>query len=164
MRNEGTVTGSTFFQRNEQPRNLPSAGGRILFENRILILSREKDTRSLLGTLLRLWGYRTDECDCFEQSMAFINSRKPNLILIDSPLPFETHLDIIRQIRDEKSSKSIPIVVISGFSQPKFRDLSLGSGADYFFVKPVNFDALEKCLKKNIEQYRETLYLQGENR
>lgn len=116
--------------------------------NRILIFTPEADTSLLLKTLLELWGYQTQVSDCLERSLSIVESWKPNLIVVDSVLPFEKHLENIRQIRGNRFSKELPIIVISGFSQPRFRSLSKASGANDFFVKPVDFDLLENTLKK----------------
>lgn len=119
--------------------------------NRILIFTPEADTSLLLKTLLELWGYQTQISDCLEKSLSIIESWKPNLILMDSVLPFEKHLANIRQIRGSQYSKELPIIVISGFSQAKFRSLSKENGANDFFVKPIDFDLLESSLKKNFD-------------
>ena len=152
MQNEGNVTGSTFFFMSELPPVITSRNEQISAGNKVLIFSRENDTRTLLKTLLDLWGYQTVESDCLEKSLAIVENEKPSLILLDSILPFETHLENIRQIRRHRIAREIPVIVLSGFSQPQFKTLSMASGANDFLVKPLDFDLLEKHLKKNIEQ------------
>jgi two-component system alkaline phosphatase synthesis response regulator PhoP len=125
----------------------------IPLNNRVLIFSREQETRLLLGTLLELWGYQTEGFESLETSLPEIESEPPRLILLDSTLPFETHLENIRQIRRNKFLKETPIIVISGFSQPKFRQLSIAVGANDFLVKPLDFDRLENYLKKTCPQH-----------
>ena len=158
MQNEGNVTGSEFFRINELPSLLKAAEEQLSPENTVLIFSQETDTRILFKTFLEIWGYQTEESDCLEESLSIIKNRKPNLIILDSILPFERHLENIRQIRRNKFSKEIPIIVLSGFSQPQFKSLSMAVGADGFLVKPVDFDLLENFLKKNIENQGKKLH------
>jgi two-component system phosphate regulon response regulator PhoB len=130
---------------------LPPPDRQLSAGNRILVFSRESDTRFLIKTILEIWGYQTVESGCVEKSLLLVENWKPNLILVDFVLPFGTHLDYIRQIRDNRLSKEIPIIVLSGFSYPKFCNLSQEIGADDFFVKPVDFDLLEICLKRKFD-------------
>jgi DNA-binding response OmpR family regulator len=121
-------------------------------KNNVLVISQEKDTRLLLKTLLEIWGFNTLTSDSLDNTLQNINKKPPNLIILDSVLPFETHLENIRQIRRHELSRNTPIIVLSGFSQSKFKNLSLEVGANGFFVKPLDFDFLEKYLKGNIER------------
>ena len=120
---------------------------------KVLIFSRDPDLRILLKTLIEIWGIQTVESDSLEKSLSVIETEQPCLILLDSTLPFESHLENIRQFRKHKFSKQIPIIVLSGFSQPEFKNLSMAIGADGFLTKPLDFDLLESYLKTNIERH-----------
>jgi CheY-like chemotaxis protein len=71
---------------------------------------------------------------------------------MDTALPFVDNMTKMQQIRKNEICGKIPIVLISGHAQPRFRSLALSLGADDFLVKPVNFDLLEDCLKRNINK------------
>jgi DNA-binding response OmpR family regulator len=152
MNSEGNVTSSKFFSMNEVPPILSSVDTYPSAGQRVLIFSRDYDTCLLLKTLLEMWGYEIDLSDSLEKSLAIIEAQKPHLILLDSVLPFESHLENIRQIRRRETGQQTPIVVISGFSQPRFQNLSMEVGADGFLVKPLDFDLLEVYLRLNIEK------------
>jgi CheY-like chemotaxis protein len=152
MNSEGNVTSSKFFSMNEVPTILSSVDTYPSAGQRVLIFSRDYDTCLLLKTLLEMWGYEIDLSDSLEKSLAIIEAQKPHLILLDSVLPFESHLENIRQIRRRETGQQTPIVVISGFSQPRFQNLSMEVGADGFLVKPLDFDLLEVYLRLNIEK------------
>ena len=157
MQHKGSVTGSTYFQMREVRSILSSEDEQIASNNRVLIFSRDPETRRLLATLLEMWGYQTEVSEALETSSAAAENQKPELILLDSVLPFAQHLETIRRIRRSQFLKEIPIIVLSGFSQPHFRSLSLAVGANDFFVKPLDFDALENYLKE-IKQTKEKLH------
>jgi CheY-like chemotaxis protein len=151
MQNKVNVSGSTFYSKREAVPELPVFDERCAAQSKVLILSVEPDMRNLLKTLIELWGFETTVSDCLENSLSIVENEQPCLILLDSVLPFEEHLENIRQLRRRKSSKKIPIIVLSGFSQPQFKNLSLAVGADGFLVKPIDFDLLETFLRTNIE-------------
>jgi DNA-binding response OmpR family regulator len=68
-------------------------------------------------------------------------------VLIETSLPFEADIKLIRRIRRHPAGRHVPLLILSGFSQPAFRNLSLALGADDYLVKPLDFDLLEKYLK-----------------
>ena len=158
MRMKVNVSGSTFYCTSDTSPVLSTYGQKFSAQDKILIFSREPDLRILLKTLLELWGLPTVETDSLDESLEIVERQKPRLILLDSVLPFEKHLETIRQIRRCKFSKGIPIIVLSGFSQPEFKNSTLAVGADGFLVKPLDFDQLESYLKKKIDNYTKKLH------
>jgi DNA-binding response OmpR family regulator len=149
MHLDGNVTGSAFFRMGEPPPISVSANEQTAsIKNPILICSRDFDTQVLLKTILELWGFPSQISDFTGQTDMIINAAKPGLILLDSILPFSAHLENIRQIRRSAPARKTPIIVISGFSQSSFRNLSLEAGANHFLVKPLDFDLLEHYLNK----------------
>jgi DNA-binding response OmpR family regulator len=125
-------------------------------DSSVLIYSRHEDTIILLKMFLKFWGYAVDVSKNPENLLNIVENRPPRLVILDSIIPFEANLDMICRIRQNNSLHKILIVLLSGFSQPVFRSLSLANGADGFFVKPVDFDLLENFLRKNIETHPET--------
>ncbi|MGC2235720.1 MAG: response regulator [Pyrinomonadaceae bacterium] len=118
----------------------------------VLIMSREPDTRVLFKTLLEMWGYRVEEVENLEESIFAAEHASPSLVLMDTWLPFVDNMTRIQQMRKCDALKTLPIVLLSGHAQPRFRNLALSLGADDFLVKPVDFDLLEVCLEKNIKR------------
>jgi DNA-binding response OmpR family regulator len=134
--------------RTENPPNPAEENNKPL----VLILSRERDTRVLFRTLLEMWGYRVGEVENLEESILVAEEANPSLVLMDTWLPFVDNMTRIQQMRKCEALKALPIVLLSGHAQPRFRNLALSLGADDFLVKPVDFDLLEDCLKKNINR------------
>lgn len=116
----------------------------------VLFMSRERDTRVLFRTLLEMWGYRVEESESLEDSISIAESKFPSLLIMDTALPFVENLTKMQKMRQSKILSRMPIVLLSGHAQPRFRNLALSLGAADFLVKPVDFDLLEDCLKKNI--------------
>ncbi len=117
----------------------------------ILIYSHEADTRFLFRTLLEMWNYRVVEAENLEDSIFAIETENPNLILMDTTISLVENLTMMRKLRESKTSGEIPFILLSGHAQAKFRQMAMTLGANDFLVKPVDFDLLEKSLKKNIK-------------
>lgn len=156
MHLDGNVTGSAFFRTGEPPLISVSADDRTAsIKNPILICSRDFDTQALLKTIFELWGFPSQVSDFEGETDTILKTANPGLILLDSILPFSAHLENIRQIRRSKLARKTPIIVISGFSQMSFRNLSLEAGANHFLVKPLDFDLLEHYLYKFSGSWKE---------
>ncbi|MET0751912.1 MAG: response regulator [Pyrinomonadaceae bacterium] len=118
----------------------------------VMVMSREQDTRVLFRTLLEIWSYRVEEVEDLEDLIFAAERTRPSLILMDTWLPFVDNMTKMQQMRKCDALKSLPIVLLSGHSQPRFRNLALSLGANDFLVKPVDFDLLEASLEKNIKR------------
>jgi DNA-binding response OmpR family regulator len=68
----------------------------------------------------------------------------------DVHLPDANGLDLVRWVRSLPSAAKLPIVVISGDSDPDTPATSLGLGADAFFTKPFSPSVVRQKLEELI--------------
>lgn len=156
MQNTESFFNQSFFPMDKLPLLLPA-----LFDSRaeqkvlrrdcdILIFSCEADTRHLLDTLFKLWKYRVEESGSTKDFWATLETHQPKMILVDDFLPFAASLEFLAEIRRHEFCKNTPVVLISGFSEAKYRKQSLAAGANDFFEKPLDFNSLENYLEEKI--------------
>jgi CheY-like chemotaxis protein len=69
-------------------------------------------------------------------------------IITDLHLPQTDGLDLIRQLRAEPRFASLPILLISGDSDPRLEERAVAQGADAFFPKPYSPSAVRKKLEQ----------------
>jgi CheY-like chemotaxis protein len=62
--------------------------------------------------------------------------------------PLSDGFDLIRKLRAEPRFARLPIVLISGDSDPTIRERALAQGADAFFPKPYSPSAVRKKLEQ----------------
>jgi CheY-like chemotaxis protein/DNA-binding XRE family transcriptional regulator len=72
----------------------------------------------------------------------------PHLILLDLYLPRVTGLEVLRQIRDDPLTRSIPVVALTGSSRGRDAAESQRLGARACIVKPVNFHSLSEVVPR----------------
>lgn len=70
----------------------------------------------------------------------------PKLILLDLQLPKVSGQEILKAIRENDQMQSIPIIVLTSSSDEADIKESYKLGATRYMVKPVNFEALSKCI------------------
>jgi CheY-like chemotaxis protein len=69
-------------------------------------------------------------------------------IVTDLLLPQSDGFDLIRRLRAEPRFSSLPILLISGDSDPLLAEKALAQGADAFFPKPYSPSAVRKKLEQ----------------
>jgi CheY-like chemotaxis protein len=79
------------------------------------------------------------------------HNMRPSIIFLDLDLPIKTGKDCLKTIRSNHDLDSIPIVVYSGSSSTNDIDECFNSGANYFVVKPANFEGIIRMFQKVFE-------------
>jgi len=72
----------------------------------------------------------------------------PKLILLDLKLPKIDGLEVLRRIKEDEVTRSIPVVVMT--SSREDRDLSVAYrfGVNSYIVKPVDFEQFTMCVQQ----------------
>lgn len=82
------------------------------------------------------------------QVLTKMKFEKPDVIIMDA---FMLHIDalgVIKQIRDLKDGKKPMIIVLSSVDNMRFESEILNSGADYYFLKPVEADIIAQRISQ----------------
>lgn len=69
------------------------------------------------------------------EGFAEAESFKPDIIIMDIMLPDEDGISLLKKLKRSKTTASIPVVVLSNVSDPKFREQSLIYGAIDYWIK-----------------------------
>lgn len=73
-------------------------------------------------------------------------SANPKLIILDLKLPKVDGIEVIRQIKSNPLTKSIPIVALTSSKEPRDIEESYRLGVNSYIVKPVDFDKFVKAI------------------
>lgn len=114
----------------------------------VLVVDDHEDTRFMLTTLLGRYGYDVVEAADGVEALRLIESKRPDVVLMDGSLPRLDGLTTTRRIRESSTFGSIPIILISGHIEPSYRMTAFAVGCDDFLIKPIDFARLEDALKK----------------
>lgn len=76
------------------------------------------------------------------------NGLQPAAILLDLKLPYISGLEVLKKIRTEPKTSSIPVVVLSSSIDEKEIQESFALGATRYFRKPVNFDQFMELIQQ----------------
>jgi diguanylate cyclase (GGDEF)-like protein/PAS domain S-box-containing protein len=103
----------------------------------ILIVDDELTVRKLMQVLLHSQGYRTLTATSGKEALTLIARQPPDLILLDIMMPGMDGYEVASQLKADKATSSIPIIMLSALGEQSARLLGLEAGAEDFLSKPV---------------------------
>lgn len=121
---------------------------------KILIVDDLEDSCKMLSDLLG------QEYDCTYTSEStkavdYIKNQKPDLVLLDYSMPGMMGVDICKMLRQDDSTKTVPIIFISGAANIDDRVTALETGADDFISKPFHVKELMWRVKARLNEKSE---------
>jgi len=120
----------------------------------ILLVEDNEPSRDALGRRLARRGYDVRPAVNGQQAVTIARLITPDLILMDLGLPVMDGCEATRELKQDDSTKHIPIIVLSAHAMTGDRDLALASGGDDFDSKPIRFerllDKIEALLGKGV--------------
>jgi two-component system response regulator len=72
---------------------------------------------------------------------------RPRVILLDLKLPKIDGLEVLRSVKADPRTRSIPVVVVTSSNQDSDIDRAYERGANSYVVKPVDFDAFMTTMR-----------------
>ena len=98
--------------------------------------------------LLEQNNYSVTVADTGEHALAFLEKRKPALIISDIIMPEMNGFELCRRIKASENSNDIPVILLTTLSESGDVLEGLACGADNFITKPYS----EKYFLKHVEQ------------
>jgi two-component system phosphate regulon response regulator PhoB len=108
----------------------------------ILIVEDDGAVARMLQQQLQREGYY---CECVadgEQALASVRRHPPDLILLDRMLPGLTGDEVVRRLKADPRTRSIPVVMLTGKGEESDELVGLALGADDYVSKPFSFKVL----------------------
>jgi len=101
----------------------------------ILIVDDEADCRRPLAALLKHEGYEIVEARDGFEGLQRLNEKKIDLVLLDMLMPKLHGLDVMRALKAEERTRSIPVLVLSNSSRERDVQEIMKLGAVGYLVK-----------------------------
>ena len=70
----------------------------------------------------------------------------PRVVFLDLKLPKVDGIEVLRQVKMDERTKSIPIVVVTSSAEERDRVESYQLGVNSYVVKPIEFDSFVKII------------------
>jgi CheY-like chemotaxis protein len=135
---------------NDHPKKLRKLSPRVKKSNGIRILYVEDAAviRDTIAKLLELNGYRVEYAKNGKEGVEKAVSWNPDVILMDLRMPVMDGYKAIGEIKQNPTTRHLPVFVVTAWSSKKERGRAHAAGADEFFVKPPDLHRLIETINR----------------
>jgi two-component system, sensor histidine kinase and response regulator len=117
---------------------------------RILAVDDEVDVLLIVKTALQSEGYDVETATNGSDALAMARDNPPDLVLLDIMMPGMTGFDVLRSLKNEERTSTVPVIMLTGVSERRKMQEALMSGTEYYIVKPFEFHDLLGKVKEVI--------------
>ena len=121
---------------------------------RILLVEDDPSQREVLRYNLVAQDYSVTEAESGDEALLLVEETLPDLILLDWMLPGVSGIEICRQIKTRKSTRNIPVIMLSARSEEVDKVRGLETGADDYVAKPYSVAELLARVRTQLRRTR----------
>lgn len=120
--------------------------------SKILVVDDSSTNIVLLEAILNGQGYEIETAQSVKEAYQIIKKGDVNLILLDLLMPRVSGFDFLKEIKNNESTKDIPVIIVSAVADVDNKKKSIELGAMDFINKPIDIqdfiERIEAILKK----------------
>ena len=115
------------------------ADSNVVVAPRLLIVDDVEDNREILMRRFKLRGFEVVEAECGLAAIELIEKEPFDLVLLDVMMPGINGLETLKRIRNQKSSSTLPVIMVTAKAGSRDIVEALELGANDYVTKPVDF-------------------------
>jgi CheY-like chemotaxis protein len=115
---------------------------------KVLVAEDNPVNRELLRELLENRGYSVIEACNGQEALDMVEQSQPDLMLLDIGMPVLDGFAVIRGIRENPRSATLPVLAVTAYAMRDDRDNILNAGFDGYLSKPINARELANELER----------------
>jgi len=105
---------------------------------KILIADDDAVLRKYLSAVLEKNDYQYTTATNGREAVEKVRTYSPDLLLLDVMMPEMDGLEVCKKLKDDPSTRHIPIILITGSTDRELRINGLSAGANDFLTKPID--------------------------
>jgi DNA-binding response OmpR family regulator len=125
-----------------------------------LIVEDDEDTATLLAEALRRMDFEPTVLLKGSAAVAWVREHRPDLILLDLMLPDVDGYDVCRELKLDRATNLIPLIMVTARVQREDRLRGLQVGANCYLTKPFREQQLRQAVAEALA-WREELLQRG---
>ena len=107
-----------------------------MLREHIFLVENDDSTTELIKKTLASKGYTVTTANTGRKALSYLESKTPDLLLLDLMLPDLDGFDICRQIKNNHDFQSMPIIIVSARRDEADVVAGLELGAEDYVIKP----------------------------
>jgi DNA-binding response OmpR family regulator len=117
----------------------------------VLVVDDQRDILGLIKLRLEQAGYEVITATDGEQALEMVQTRQPNLVVLDVMLPIIDGREVTRRIRTDARTAGIPVLLVSASVHEHEVQEGLDAGADDYLPKPFTAEVLRDRVQALLE-------------
>lgn len=109
---------------------------------RILVVEDQESIRNMIQALVRARGHDVVAVNSGTKALDVAAQEPPDAVLLDCMLPGHDGIEVCTRLRQDPSTRDIPIVMISALTDEDSRARASRAGANAYYTKPFSPTAL----------------------
>lgn len=101
----------------------------------VLIVEDDRFLRKACEASLKQRGFTVVTAIDGEEGLRLAQTNRPSIVLLDLLMPKMPGIDVLRALRSNPDTASIPVLILSNSSREEDRKAAEGLGANGYFVK-----------------------------
>lgn len=130
----------------QKPAGAPASGRAAGSRHLVMVVDDDADTRSVISRMLQSEGHFVIEVGSGSQVTDLALRHRPEVITLDMIMPGMDGLEVLRRLKANEKTRSIPVVCISISDDLSHQALQLG--AAYFLRKPLESARLLEAIEQ----------------
>lgn len=120
----------------------------------IFVVEDEKPIQELLQYNLEKEGFKVSLSANGEEALETIKEKVPDLILLDWMLPDLSGIKICRYLKQDKTVKNIPVIMLTAKGEEEDKIKGFNTGAEDYMTKPFSFPELLVRIKSLLKRVK----------
>ncbi len=126
----------------------------LAFVRTILVIDDHEAMRRNVLVILEMEGFKPLGAANGSAGLELARKEKPDLILCDVTMPGMDGYAVLRAIRDDKETATIPFIFLSARGERLDVSVGMNYGADDYLTKPVGHEELLATIAARLERKR----------
>ncbi len=122
----------------------------------IYILEDDDNIRKLINYSLKSQGFEVQDFSLPSVFWSALQTKNPDLLLLDIMLPEEDGISILKKLRSNPKTSTIPVIMLTAKDSEYDVVTGLDSGADDYVTKPFGMMALVSRIKAVLRRYEKS--------
>ena len=114
----------------------------------VLLIEDEPSIAEALRFILSRDGWKVDTHADGSNALETIESKKPDVVILDVTLPHRSGFDILTDLRANPAFLDLPVMILTARGQEKDRERAEAIGATHFMTKPFSNAEVLETLKR----------------
>jgi DNA-binding response OmpR family regulator len=119
---------------------------------RVLVVDDDPDVRLLCRLNLLRDGLQVLEASSGVDALELVHSARPDVVVLDIMMPRIDGLQVLRELREDARTKSLPIVILSARTRGDDQIAGWTAGADAYLTKPFSPAGLSRAIMRTLDE------------